>query len=54
MILINVTLTAKQQVHAPTHCVCGVEVSTFNLLKDSGSNPDIKSVMILRRNKNEN
>jgi hypothetical protein len=33
--------------------VCGVEVSTFNLLKDSGSIPDIKnSVMnFLRRNK---
>ena len=40
----NVTLTATI-LHAPTHCVCGVEVSTFNLLKGSGSNPDIKSVM---------
>ena len=40
----NVTLTAKK-IARFVYCVCGVEVSTFNLLKGSGSNPDIKSVM---------
>jgi hypothetical protein len=30
--------------------VCGVEVSTFNLLKDSGSNPDIKKCHELFKN----
>ena len=34
--------TYSKKVARFIYCVYGVEVSTFNLLKDSGSNPDIK------------
>lgn len=42
----------QQQFCMRHFCMCGVEVSTFELSKDSGSNPDIKSVMNYLKTKN--
>lgn len=42
--------TYSKKVARSILCVCGVEVSTFNKLKDSGSNPDIKKCHELFKN----